>query len=221
MLNVACRAVHQLDKKETVTMTTVERAKRLRAYMTFRAAYEKQEHDLRLEDYRHLIERGIDYFSGVVVGQNGLLRDERQPLLFAQWQKVTSDQNPPDEFEAIQVIREEHTDADDEDDRSKFAWAIFINLARALDDMSRNTDAGFTFREAISLVEAIVSNDCQHQPTEENRYLDRFSCEYQPLVYESFIAAVFSLLMSDIDPTSLAKVLEDLETDELDAPAAE
>jgi hypothetical protein len=60
-------------------------AELLHSYMTFRAARERQEHELTVEYYQEHLDRGCGSFFGVTFDKDGLVADAQQPKLFAQW----------------------------------------------------------------------------------------------------------------------------------------
>jgi hypothetical protein len=72
-------------------MTNTEKAQRLYAYMTFRAAHQNQLHTLTIDYYRDHVASGIKRCFGVTVGANGLESDAQQPGLFAEWQERNHD----------------------------------------------------------------------------------------------------------------------------------
>lgn len=66
-------------------MTITEQAQALTDYMNFRAACEGLKHTLTPAFYAAYIEKGCNEFFGVHVGPDGLVWDEQQPALFAQY----------------------------------------------------------------------------------------------------------------------------------------
>jgi hypothetical protein len=72
------------DQAGMVDVHTV--ANELHAYMKFRARRERVDYDLSPSFFAAALHEGVRHFFGVECGKHGLLEDEQQPEMFAQWQ---------------------------------------------------------------------------------------------------------------------------------------
>jgi hypothetical protein len=145
----------------------------------------------------------------------------------------------PDLIGEIRASRAQHAayDADEFDAlydlAYECAWETFIHSAMALNDL--NTQAGVTYREAIETVKRIAAQSMAQpakpwmrssirwsRQAEELRFLARspepFPRQYQQLIYDSLIGAVFTLRA--LSPDFHQKMITTLEQLDRNEPAA-